>query len=126
MGQGYLIDSNAIIDFFNYALPEAGIDLLLSVDPCISIITQIEIFSKHDLEEREIGKLLQFTDNATIYLVDKTVALQTVKIRLKNKIKLPDAIIAATAICYNLTLVTRNIADFNNIEGPSTINPHTI
>ena len=60
MGQGYLIDSNAIIDFFNYALPEAGIDLLLSVDPCISIITQIEIFSKHDLEEREIGKLLQF------------------------------------------------------------------
>ena len=44
-------------------------------------------------------------------------------IRLQYKIKLPDAIIAATALEYALKLVTRNVADFNSIEGLNVVNP---
>ena len=46
MGKGYLIDSNAVIDFPNKRLPEKARELLTSTEPTISIITQIEIFSK--------------------------------------------------------------------------------
>ena len=44
MGKGYLIDSNAIIDFFNKSLPENGKKLLFNTTPIISIITFIELF----------------------------------------------------------------------------------
>lgn len=39
---------------------------------------------------------------------------------------MPDAIIAATAIAYQLTIVTRNTTDFDKIPGIAVINPHTI
>lgn len=126
MGQGYLIDSNSIIDFFNNALPESGVGLLIDIEPRISVITQIEVFSKRGLESREIEKLHKFTNTATIYDVNSAVAEQAINIRLKYNVKLPDAIIAATAICHNLILVTRNIADFKNIADLEIINPHAI
>ncbi|MDB5133332.1 MAG: hypothetical protein JWR02_3081 [Mucilaginibacter sp.] len=126
MGTGYLIDSNAIIDFFNYSLPENGINLLLSIEPCISIITQIEVFSKKGLEPKEVKGIEQFINTATVYLVNEMVALKTIDIRLKYKIKLPDAIIAATAICYDLILITRNTSDFKRIKGLEIIDPYTI
>jgi predicted nucleic acid-binding protein len=47
---------------------------------------------------------------------------QCVKIRRNKKIKTPDAIIAATAIVHNLTLITSD-TDFNNIENLHLINP---
>jgi predicted nucleic acid-binding protein len=51
----------------------------------------------------------------TIY-VDHRVADITIDIRKKTRIKLPDAIIAATAISESLHLVTRNVDDFSNID----------
>ena len=48
---------------------------------------------------------------------------KTLAIRKTKKIDHPDAMIAATALGYNLTLVTRNLADFKNIEGLKLVNP---
>ncbi|MCF8232854.1 MAG: hypothetical protein K9J27_11755 [Bacteroidales bacterium] len=42
---------------------------------------------------------------------------------IKHKIKLPDAIIAATSLVYDLTLITRNSTDFKNIDELRLINP---
>lgn len=50
-------------------------------------------------------------------------ANQTILIRRQYKIKLPDAIIAATALVHNLILVTRNTSDFKNIPELQLINP---
>jgi predicted nucleic acid-binding protein len=41
----------------------------------------------------------------------------------QSKIKLPDAIIAATALTENYILVTRNIGDFKHIPGLELLNP---
>ncbi len=49
--------------------------------------------------------------------------LKTVEIRKLYKIKLPDAIIAATAMTNNLILLSRNVSDFNQIDGLNLINP---
>jgi len=126
VGPEYLIDSNSLIDFFNNALPQSGVDLLINIEPRISIITQIEVFSKRGLERSEIEKLHKFTNAATVYDVNKAIAERAIYIRLNYNVKLPDAVIAATALCYNLILVTRNIADFKNIVGLQIINPHSI
>ena len=40
--------------------------------------------------------------------------------------KLPDAIIAATALTHGFTIVTRNTDDFKTIVGLPTINPHEV
>jgi len=51
--------------------------------------------------------LIEFDDKLTNLVVN---------IIRKHKIKLPDAIIAATAIYTNSTLITRNIKDFSKIK----------
>ena len=64
-------------------------------------------------EEEFIQELLElFT---TLY-IDREIADKVIEIRKKDRIKLPDAIIAATAISRELSLITRNIDDFKNIE----------
>ena len=46
--------------------------------------------------------------------------------RRKYKMKLPDAVIAATALHFSLILVTNNTKDFKNIKGVEVINPYNI
>ena len=124
MGQRYLIDSNSVIDFLNSSLPKTGIDLLLNVEPVISIISQIEIFSKQNIPPNELEALNAFVVNSIIYPVDETIAIKTIALRSVNKIKLADAIIAATALHYKLTLITHNTSDFINIKGLRLIDPY--
>ena len=126
MGKGYLIDSNAIIDFFKETLPESGIKFLSNIDPIISIITFIEIFSNVKADEKEIEELQNFCNIATIYNLNNEIAALTIELRKNYKIKLPDALIAATALHYNLILITRNTADFVKIERLEIKNPHLI
>jgi predicted nucleic acid-binding protein len=49
-----------------------------------------------------------------------------VKIRRDKKIKPPDAIIAATAIANDYTLISNNDKDFKVIKGLKYINPYSI
>lgn len=51
--------------------------------------------------------------------------LQTIEVRKNYRIKLPDAIIAATAMVHGFTLVSRNDADFGKITGLKYWNPFT-
>lgn len=126
MGAKYLIDTNAIIDFFNGKLPSQGRQLLSTIEPAISIITRIELFSSSNINQQELQQLQRFVDIALIHSINLQVAIETIEIRKKYKIKLPDAIIAATAIVYNLKLVTRNVSDFDKISNLELINPYTL
>ena len=64
-------------------------------------------------EEKFIQELLELFK--TLY-IDREIADKVIEIRKKGRIKLPDAIIAATAISNELFLITRNIDDFKKIE----------
>ena len=98
MGQEYLIDSNAVIDFFNKSLPEGGKNLLMSLNPIISIVTFIEILGNKGMTDEERVNLYKFTEAATIYEVDHNVALKTIELRLNYKIKLPDAFVSVPGL----------------------------
>jgi len=126
MGSGYLVDSNSVIDILMLRIPEGGVKLLSGVKPTISIITRIELFCKAGISKEELDKLNKFLPQATVYHISEPIALVAINIRINYKIKLPDAIIAATALSYDLTLVTHNTKDFKNIKGLKLIDPYNI
>ena len=46
-----------------------------------------------------------------------------IKIRRERKIKVPDAIVASTALLNNAVLVTRIVSDFKGVNGLDLLNP---
>ena len=122
MGQRFLIDSNVVIDYLNGTLPLSGMNLVNHIVndlPLLSVITKIEIlgFPAHDRLRTE------FVDFATILNLDSDVVNQTISIKKSYKIKLGDAIIAATAMVHSLTPVTRDVDDFKKIGNLTILNP---
>lgn len=113
-GSRALFDSNIIIYISKRNIPFSFIDQF--DDLAISVITFMEVlgysFENFD-EEIFVRELLSVF---RIIYVDQLIADIVVQIRKKRRIKLPDAIIAATAISKNLQLVTRNVEDFENID----------
>ncbi len=70
--------------------------------------------------------LHDFLDLGQQYYVTDKIADQTILIRRAlPKLKTPDAIIAATALVHQHTLVSHNLADFKNISGLKLIDPYT-
>ena len=120
----YLLDSNVVIDFCNAKLPPNAKDLWQNIEPNISVITQIELFSSSKIPELERLKLTQFVEIATVYdRLTLEIINHAIHIRQKYKKPLPDAIIAATALAYRLILISRNISDFAHIEGLTVTDP---
>jgi predicted nucleic acid-binding protein len=128
MAKGYLIDSNVIIAYLDNKLPQHGMQFVSSaVDniPNISVITQIEVL-RFNAPEHIYTVLEAFIDESTIFELNDVVVNNTISICKSHRIKLPDAIIAATAISHNLTLLTRNVSDFKKIGGLDLVNPWDI
>ena len=96
---------------------------IVDEQPLISVITKIELlgFNAATIEEQTITEI--FIDASLIFNLDEAVINQTIELRKQHRIKLPDAIIAATAIAYDLTLITRNTGDFDKIAALKCIDP---
>lgn len=124
----YLIDSNAVIDYLGRKLPPSGMDFMNSVIddfPTLSVITKIEVLGFNAPDEH-YQLLTNFMDDNTILGLTNNIVDTSIEIRKNYKTKLPDAIIAATALVYNLTLISRNTSDFINIQDLKVINPYTL
>ncbi len=63
-----------------------------------------------------------FIDIANMYGISSNILEKTIELRTNFRIKIPDAIIASTALVNTLTLVTRNTIDFKNIPGLDIMN----
>jgi len=116
-GNNFLVDSNIII----YALKgEDFVQPYFQYDTFISVITEIEILGSL-IENSDKHKAKQAIINyCTVVLLTNPIKQETIRIRQLYKIKLPDAIIAATAIVEGLTLVTAD-KGFKKIENLSLI-----
>ena len=126
MGIKHLLDSNVIIDFCNGKLPVAGRKLLEATEPEMSIITQIELFATTNITREEFSLLEQFTAISVVHPVTTDLVTTTIKIRQEYRLKLPDAIIAATAIVHNIPLISRNSSDFKKVNELVLIDPYFI
>lgn len=72
-------------------------------------------------EDESFVKML--CNSFDLFDLTKPIIEKTIEIRKRSKIKLPDAIIAASALVNNATLVTNNVKDFKMIDGISIVNP---
>lgn len=70
--------------------------------------------------------LEKFLALANVIPLDKTVTKKTIELRKSRKLKLGDAIIAATALVYDLKIITRNTSDFKNVDGIIVIDLHSL
>ena len=127
MGQ-YLIDNNVISSYFSGLFNEKAMIFVADIIdriPNISVITQIEALSWVNADKRKENVVKEFIEDSNILSLSTDVVNLSIKIRRSRKIKTPDAIIAATAIIHNLTLITSD-SDFNNIEDLKILNPNDI
>jgi predicted nucleic acid-binding protein len=127
MGIKYLWDTNTAIYYLQQEFPpnaEKFIDdLIIDEQPVISAITEIELLCWKTATEKDLQLLHNFINDALVIELEQAIKLKTADIRKAHRIKIPDAIIASTALIYDLTLVTRNTDDFKNIQGIKLINP---
>jgi predicted nucleic acid-binding protein len=71
-------------------------------------------------------KVREFIADSVVIEINPDVVSLCVNIRRGKKIKTPDPIIAATALAYDLTLITNNEKDFSNINGLKIVNPYKV
>ena len=108
----YLLDTNAVIDYCNDKLPINAANFIETIEPKISVITAMELFAFAAITKTEQQKLEEFIDFITIYdKINLDIRTHTINIRKAYRLKFPDAIIAATALAYSLTLISRNTKD---------------
>ena len=126
MGAGYLADTNVVIDLVLGRLPAASaswLDVRLAAQQvAISVVTRIELLGKL-VPAPEFAFLQSFVENVQVLPLDESTIQHTIRLRQQHRVKLPDAIIAATALAHGLTLVTRNGSDFKALAGLAVLNP---
>ncbi|MBL0230861.1 MAG: type II toxin-antitoxin system VapC family toxin [Moraxellaceae bacterium] len=117
-----ILDSNILI----YAIQpnyEYLIDWILKELPSVSVISQIEVLGYHKLSQQQKKQFEVLFDNLTILSINTAISNRAIALKQQQKMSLGDSLIAATALEYNLPLITRNTQDFQWIGALSVINP---
>lgn len=91
--------------------------------PNISIVTKIEVLG-FKMSKQDARLMGDFVDAANVIGLTDAIADKTIELRKNQKIKLPDAVIAATALFHGLVLISRNLSDFKRIADLKVISPH--
>jgi len=104
-GNKFLIDTNILL-----YLTGKKIDVrdLPKGEFCISFVTELEILSYPSLLPEEEKKLKKLLSEIPIIDINKEIKERTIEFRRKYNLKLPDAIIAATAFILGTTLITND------------------
>ncbi len=120
----YAIDTNVIIATMQ-GVPDAVAFMetveLAGSEVLYSVIVEAELFSHSALTEDDRADLRRLLDLGEIVAVDSEIALKAADLRAlssrayKRRMKLPDALVAATALVRSAILVTRNVEDFEHL-----------
>ena len=100
----YLLDTNAVIFLLNGSLASP----LPKGNYSISIITEIELLSFAGLSDQEEQKIRDFLSVLDRIPLSDSVRDQAILLRRNNRLKLPDAIIAASALTQQAILLTND------------------
>lgn len=127
MGTTYLLDSNIAIYLLKGLLTPANSPVIAQAaqSPAyLSIISKMEILGWKAPTQKEEDECRDFVNDAVVISLSDNIVDKTVEIRRQfSSIKLPDAIIASTAVVLGFTLLTRNVPDFSKVPGLTVVNP---
>ncbi len=103
-GNSLFIDTNIALYLLNGDEMIAG--LLEGRDVYISFITELELLGFQGLEPSEIPAIESFIEDCIVIELNQSIKEKTIHIKRKRKMKLPDAIIAASSIYMNIPLLS--------------------
>ena len=116
-----LLDTNILIYFLNLK-DENAATLIADNSSVISVLSRTELLMGSNPEDIEKShKLLNIIQSLPIDNKIADIAADLIRDNAKNKKRIADILIAATALAYHLELVTANIKDFNKIPNLKTI-----
>ena len=118
-----VFDTNILIDYLN-GFKQAKKELSLYEERVISVITRIEVLAGAKNKEQD-NILRNFLSTFTVIDVDTTIADRTITLRREFRLKVPDAIIYATARQQGCMVVSRNTKDFKK-EWPDVRVPYRL
>ena len=124
----YLIDTNVVSDYLSASFSPAGMtlmDMAINATPNISVITQIELLC-WNTDKTTTQNLKDFITDSNVLNISPDVIARCITLRKGKKIKTPDAIIAATALAFGYTIITKNEKDFTGIKGLKIVNPNKL
>ena len=102
--QGYLLDTNIVIDLVTSLIALTGSFTCYF----ISVITLVELCKNTDTAAHGLDAYIRDLLRADAMIVDTEIAIIARNLRNASQLKVPDAVIAATAIRNGLTLVTED------------------
>jgi predicted nucleic acid-binding protein len=129
MATQYLIDTSVAIKYINLTLPESGIafiDAFINEDCTISFVSEIELQVWHPPNPDDIIVYKEFVLQSHIININPGIVSETITIRKNHKLKIADAIIAATALTFDITLLADNDNDFEKVPFLKYINPRKL
>lgn len=107
MNGKFLLDTNVVIDFLNGRSGLEGLsDRLAEAERCTSVITRMELLSFGRLTAEAEKLVTDFLANLTVISLDDKIEHAAIALRRATRLKLPDAIVAATAWAGGLVLLT--------------------
>ena len=106
-----LFDTNILIDYLN-GVSSASEELALYDDKAISVISWIEVMVGTNSKTEKITQ--DWLKSAfTIISIEEKISYRSIGVRKMHKMKLPDAIIYATAMETGRLLISRNTKYFS-------------
>ena len=101
----FLFDTNVIISFLNDDKLRPS-SVQLDITFIISFITELELLSSNKLTKREEKAVNDLLAETFIIGIEADIKTKTIMLRRKYGLKLPDALIAASAIIHKVPLVS--------------------
>jgi predicted nucleic acid-binding protein len=117
-GHRLLVDANMLIMLIDGN--ERVAELLEGCQLFTSFVSELELLSAHGLLTEQVLMIEALLADCTVIDINSVIKSSTIAIRRKHKVKLPDAIIAATAITLDLPLITAD-KGFKAIDGLTLI-----
>lgn len=103
-GDRILVDTNTVIYLLNGDLTLAN--LLNQKSLYISFISQLELLGFSGINAESEKVISEMLESCVIIDINTSIKREVIQLRRKHTIKLPDSIIAATAIYFDLPLLT--------------------
>jgi len=105
----FLLDSNVLIDTLNREIDLlAFLDTLPDCEIYINPVVEIEVLAKEGMSVREESEARALLNSFKWIDIDKNVREIAIQIRRAKELRLPDALIAASAITLNATVLTND------------------
>ena len=120
-----LLDSNIVI--YTGKPNHEFLRDFIEANPCsASTVTRVETLGFHNITDDERIIYEEIFDIIDLLPLSSDVVEEAVKLRQQRKMSLGDALVAATALVWNLPVMTRNVDDFKWIPNLTLINPFDI